>query len=136
MLLLGGFEFGAFLGDDADELAGGGRPIGEEVGGLLRACLFLVELDEGFHLGDVLRAADGHGDDHLGVHAGLEFPIHILNEGAASGHTGAEVFAGLAENDDGAVGHVFAAVVADALDAGGGSRVTDGEALAGAAVGE
>ena len=136
MLLFGGFEFGAFLGDDPDELADGGVPIGEEVGGLFGAGLAGVEFDEGFHLGDVLRAGDRQGDDHLGVDAGVEFPVHIIDEGGAAGHACAEVFAGLAEDGDGAVGHVFAAVVAHAFDDGGGAGVADGEALAGAAVGE
>ncbi len=38
---------------------------------------------------------------------------------------------GLAEHDDHAAGHVFAAVVAHALDHGDGTGVADGEALAG-----
>lgn len=136
MLFLGGFQFGAFAGDDADELAGGGGPIGEEVGGLLGAGLREMEFDEGFHLGDVLRAANGHGYDHLGIDAGLEFSVDVIDEGGATGHSGSEVFAGPSEDDDGSVGHVFAAMVADAFDDGGGTRVTDGESFAGAAVGE
>ncbi len=42
----------------------------------------------------------------------------------------------LAEDDDQAFGHVFAAVIAEAFDDGGGAGVADGEALAGHAVEE
>ncbi len=46
-------------------------------------------------------------------------------------HAGREVAAGLAEHDDDAAGHIFAAMVAGALDNDGGAGVAHGEALAG-----
>src|SRR6185312_15045450 len=49
----------------------------------------------------------------------------------AARHAGREVAAGLAEHDDDAAGHVFAAMVARALDDGDGAGVADGETLAG-----
>src|SRR5262249_13603565 len=50
-----------------------------------------------------------------------------------AGHAGAEVHAAAAEHDDDAAGHVFAAVVADALDDGERAGVAHAEAFAGAA---
>src|SRR5439155_10259599 len=46
-------------------------------------------------------------------------------------HAGGEIAPGTADHDDGAAGHVFAAVVAGAFDDGGGAGITDAEALAG-----
>lgn len=51
---LGGFEFGSFFGDDADEFVYCVIPIGEEFGSLFGVGFLCVELDEGLYLGDVL----------------------------------------------------------------------------------
>jgi hypothetical protein len=59
-----------------------------------------------------------------------EVASFVENVGDASAHAGGEVAATLAEDDYQALGHVFAAMVAEALDDGGGAGVTDGEALA------
>jgi len=61
-------------------------------------------------------------------------PSQIEHVGDATGHAGGEVAAGGAEHDDATAGHVFATVVADALDDGGDAGVADTEALASAAV--
>ena len=57
--------------------------------------------------------------------------VLVEHIGDAARHAGREVAAGLAEDDDDAAGHVFAAMVAGALDDGDGAGVADGEALAG-----
>lgn len=57
--------------------------------------------------------------------------IEIEHISDAAGHTGCEVFARLAQDDDLATGHVFAAVVADAFDNDGRTAVSDAEAFPG-----
>ena len=59
--------------------------------------------------------------------------VLVEDEGDAAAHAGGEVAPGGAEHDDGAAGHVLAAVIADALDDRGRAAVAHGEALAGAA---
>ncbi len=84
----------------------------------------------------------GGVDERLEIDAGLvaaargEVALIVVDVGDAAAHAGGEVAAGGAENDDEAVGHVFAAVVAHAFDDGGCAGVADGEALAGDAVEE
>ena len=70
----------------------------------------------------------------LAVVAALDGEVagFIEHVGDAAAHAGGEVAAALAEHDDQAVGHVFAAVIAEAFDDGGGAGVAHGEALAGA----
>ena len=58
-------------------------------------------------------------------------PLSSSTIGDAAAHAGGEIAAGLAEHDDDAAGHVFAAMRADALDDGESARVAHGEALAG-----
>ena len=81
-------------------------------------------------------------DQWLEIHAGLvaaargEVALIVVDVGDAAAHAGGEVAAGGTENDGEAVGHVFAAVIADAFDDGGCAGVADSEALAGDAVEE
>ncbi len=72
--------------------------------------------------------------DHFGVVEVGEGVVFVEDVGGAAAHAGTEVFARGAEDEDGAAGHVFAAVVADAFDNSGGARVAHGKAFAGAAV--
>ena len=58
-------------------------------------------------------------------------PLLVEHIGDAARHAGCEVAAGLADDDDDAAGHVFAAMVADAFDDGDRARIAHGEALAG-----
>src|SRR6185312_3777097 len=60
--------------------------------------------------------------------------LRVVDIGDPAGHAGGEVAARLAENGDDAAGHVFAAVVAGALDDRDSARVPDREALAGHAL--
>ena len=69
--------------------------------------------------------------DHGHVAALGEIAVLVEHIGDAARHAGGEVAAGLADDDDDAAGHVFAAMVADALDDRDGARVAHGEALAG-----
>ena len=95
-----------------------------------------MEFDECLDLCDVLRAGDRHCDDHFRVHTRVELSIDVVDVGGSTGHACAEVFAGLAKDGHGAVRHVFATVITNAFDDGGGSRITDCKALTGAAIGE
>ena len=54
--------------------------------------------------------------DHRKVAALSEVPRLVEHIGDAAGHAGGEIAAGLADDDDDSAGHVFAAVVAYALD--------------------
>ena len=54
--------------------------------------------------------------DHRHVAALGEIALLVEHIGDAARHAGREVAAGLADDDDDAAGHVFAAMVADALD--------------------
>ena len=62
--------------------------------------------------------------------------VRVVDIGDAARHAGGEVAADLAEHDDDAAGHVFAAMVAGALDDGDRAGVAHREALAGHAVEE
>jgi len=56
--------------------------------------------------------------------------VEIEHIGDAAGHSGGEVASGDAQDGDSTAGHVFAAVISDALDDGGGARVAHRETLA------
>ena len=77
MEFLGGFEFGAFLSDDADKLVGGFLPVSKQLGGLHAASFLRMKLDERPDFGDLLSTLDRHGDEHHGVDAGEKFPVRI-----------------------------------------------------------
>ncbi len=68
---------------------------------------------------------------HRHVAALGEIARLIQHVSHAARHAGCEVAAGFAEHDDDAAGHVFAAVVAHALDHRDGARVAHRETLAG-----
>src|SRR6185312_9053648 len=72
--------------------------------------------------------------DHREVAQRAETAVRIVDVGDAAGHAGREVAPGLPEHRHHAAGHVFAAVVAHALDDGHGARVAHGETLAGHAL--
>src|SRR6185437_5574761 len=74
--------------------------------------------------------------DHGEVAAPLEGAALVQHIRKAAAHAGSEIAAGLAEHDDGAAGHVLAAMRADALNDGERARVAHGEALAGDAAEE
>src|SRR5262245_56101498 len=61
----------------------------------------------------------------------LELAARIQHVGDAAAHAGGEVPSRPPEDDHASARHVLAAVIADALDNGGGSGISDGEALAG-----
>ena len=60
-----------------------------------------------------------------------EGAVFVENIGDAARHAGSEVAPGHAEHDDRAAGHVFATVVADAFDDGGGPELRTAKAFAG-----
>ena len=84
----------------------------------------------------------GIGNEGFQIDAGLVAapgwkvaPV-IVDVGDAAAHAGGEVPACLAQDNDGSVGHVLAAVVANAFDDGDGAGVADGKAFAGYSVEE
>src|SRR5207249_10250517 len=74
--------------------------------------------------------------DERGVDERLEFFLEVEHERAAAGHARAEIFAGASEDDDRAIRHVFAAVVAEAFDDGDAAGVAHAKAFARAAARE
>ena len=104
-----------------DLTAGLGGVLGEQ--GTHQFLIALFARAEHFHSDEVRMVA-------LLFH---ELVSGVPDKRKAAGHSGSEVGAGGAENQDGAAGHVFASVIADALDDGSCSRVADGKAFAGAA---
>src|SRR6185437_1969294 len=74
--------------------------------------------------------------DHGEVAAPLEGAVLVQYIGDTAAHAGGEIAAGLAEHDDGAAGHVLAAMRADALDDGERARVAHRKTLAGDAAEE
>ncbi len=82
------------------------------------------------------RRRDMAERDHGGVAARGEVAVLVVDVGDAAAHAGGEVASGLAEHDDGAAGHVFAAVVAGAFDDRRRARQAHREALAGDAAEE
>src|SRR5690606_32129706 len=68
---------------------------------------------------------------HRHVAALGKVAVLVENVGHAARHAGSEVAPGLADDDDDAAGHVFAAVVADAFHHRDRAGVADREALAG-----
>ena len=69
--------------------------------------------------------------DRFAIAAPPEVPVGVQHVGDAARHARGEVAAGLAEHDDAAARHVFAAVVAHALHHGAHPAVAHGEAFAG-----
>src|SRR6185312_9850082 len=69
--------------------------------------------------------------DHGEVAAALEIAFLIQHIGDAARHASGEVAARRPDHHHYTTGHIFAAVVAGALDDGNGARVAHGEALAG-----
>ena len=59
--------------------------------------------------------------DHRHIAEGREGAVLIEHIGDAAGHAGRKITAGAAEHDHEPAGHIFAAVVAGALDDGGGA---------------
>ena len=86
-------------------------------------------LDQATQLG-LVRRVDRVEADELHVAALGEAAVDVEDVGHTAAHAGAEVAPGAAEHDDGAAGHVLAAVVADALDDGVDAGVAHREALA------
>ena len=69
--------------------------------------------------------------DHGEVAALGEIAGLVQHIGDAAGHAGREITAGIADDDDDAAGHVFAAMVSDAFHDCDGAGIADGEALTG-----
>src|SRR6266705_2505689 len=136
-----------FLGKDLHETRTVLRPFFEDLPGAAAVRELGVPLDHVFQdhlvcltlvpeLVGELALLLGLGKDRLQVHhrdvATLhEFAVEVEHIGDAAGHSGGEVASGDTQDGDGPAGHVFAAVISDAFDDGGGARVAYGETLAG-----
>ncbi len=110
-------------------------PVLEDPSSTRAARVVAMALQQGAYFGNVLVA-----DKRLDIDAGFvaaarrEVALIVENEGAPPAHAGGEVAAGGTEYDDGAIGHVFAAVVTDAFNYGDRAGVANGEPLAGDAI--
>src|SRR5262249_4615225 len=120
-----------FVRENLDELVEHVVPVFENPGTARASGCFHMTLNqraEGFH---IFR---GYG---LQIHGGAiaapfgEIALLIENVREAAAHAGREVAPALAEYHYVALGHVFAAVIAEAFDDRGRARVADGEAFTG-----
>lgn len=121
---------------DLPKLLLGGWPVGQQGRGFGAVGGVEVVVGQLLKQGDVGDIVYGPEFDHLEIGQLGETTGFVEYVSDAAGHTGAEIPADGSEDDDHAIGHVFAPVVTHALDDGGGSGVANGEAFAGAAVGE
>src|SRR5947209_13380869 len=69
--------------------------------------------------------------DHRRIAALGKLALEVKHVSDAAGHAGREVSSRGSQNDDRAAGHVFAAMVTDALDDRAGAGIAHREALAG-----
>ena len=123
--------------EDLDELGLSFGPVFKDPGCARATGIVAMALEQCTDFGDVCVGYEGFEiDAGFVAAAGGEVALIVEDECATATHAGGEVAAGGAEHDDGAVGHVFAAVVADAFNDGCCAGVADGEALAGDAVEE
>src|SRR5205807_10416753 len=104
-------------------------PARKELLGALRARVADMPLEE--LVRGVARTRDRPREDEIVVEPEVEEPGRVVDVGLAAAHPGTDVAPEVAEDDDSAVRHVLARVVAGALDDGDGARVADREALAG-----
>src|SRR5262245_40096526 len=100
-----------------------GRDIDKAV--MLEIAAMMVEA-----LDRLLFGRHGCKIDNGEVAAAREVAGLVEDVGDAARHAGGEVAPGRADDQDDAAGHVFAAMVADALDHGDGTGIAHGEALA------
>src|SRR5215469_1155831 len=126
-----------FMREDLDEIGLRDGEVFEDPRGARAAGGIAMALEKAAHNGDVFVEDERLKIDHgLVAAARGEVADVVVYVGDATAHAGGEVAAGGPDDDDEAVGHVLASVVADALDDGGGSGIADREALAGYAVQE
>ena len=71
---------------------------------------------------------------HLLVKPQIKIMIFVKNVGYSAAHSGRKILSGFAENHRSAAGHIFAAVIAAALDHRNGTGIPYAKALAGNAV--
>src|SRR6266566_1043045 len=105
-------------------------PVVEDVSRDGRVGASLVLLDQLAKHAQILELERLQADE-LGVAALRERAVLVEHVCDPTAHAGGEVPARAPEDDDGAARHVFATVVADALDDRGRTRVPDREPLAG-----
>src|SRR6185437_15417670 len=125
-----------FLWHHLPELLQRARPVEQELMGEARLRLARVLLDERAQHFLPMARRDALPDDALAIGARREFRLGVIDESHAATHPGSEIVADLAQDDDGAAGHVLAAVGAAALDHGTRAGIAHGEALARLARGE
>src|SRR5215207_7406678 len=90
-----------------------------------------VAVDYATYFGDFDGVGQFFERDHFHVATRREIAGHIEHVSHAATHAGGEVASRRAKHDDAAAGHVFAAVVADALDDRAHAGVAHAESLAG-----
>src|SRR5438309_5882888 len=115
---------------DPDEMRDRLLPARQEPPGDRRVRVVVVALDQRPDSREILLV-ERLELDHALVAALLERAVVVEHVGDAAAHAGGEVATRAAEDHDQALGHVLAAVVADALDHRGDAAVAHAEALAG-----
>mmetsp|Transcript_14691 Transcript_14691/g.47869 ORF Transcript_14691/g.47869 Transcript_14691/m.47869 type:complete len:262 (-) Transcript_14691:493-1278(-) len=131
-----GFFFedaGVVDGHDAYEVVEGGVPGVEDHACAVGVGFLEVLSDVVLELVPFFLGVDLAEGDHAGVALVGEGVVGVVDVGDAAAHAGGEVAPRDAEDDEAAAGHVFGAVVSEALDDGEGARVADAESLAGLA---
>ena len=114
----------------------GGEPVPEDRRRHLRARALGVLAHQPVQERLVLRGHHGVEVDELGVAVLLKRALGVEDERDAAGHARGKVSPRGAQDHGDAARHVFAPVVADALDDGGGAGVAHAEALGGDAAEE
>ena len=90
-----------------------------------------VVLEQPAHGFFIMFGRDPFEVDHIAVAAARKDTVGIIDVGFAARHAGREITPGPADDDDAPAGHVFATVIADALDHGDCTGVAHREPLAG-----
>lgn len=114
---------------DLDEPGKGAVEVDQDAGRKLGASVVVVILDETAEVGNFLGVLNGASLHHFGVELGEEVLVDVKDVGDTTRHTGSEVAASAAKNDDAATSHVLATVVTNTLNDSGGTGVADGETL-------
>jgi len=117
------------VGEDLYEFRQHGEPVFQDPFGAGAAGEFEVALDQSTEdrlvFGDRVQVYGGGVAALFGEVAGI-----VENVGKPAAHAGGEVAATAAQYHDQAFGHVFAAMIAEAFDDGGGAGVAHGKAFA------
>src|SRR5271165_7643335 len=104
-------------------------PVAQYLLGPVTLSPFEVFVDEFLHRDDIRLGFETLPRDQFRIQAKRERLVQIQYVSNSSSHAGSEVFSGPAEDQQDAAGHIFTAVIADALDNRGHSGVSHSKAF-------